>query len=237
MYTFSPSTHDVRAMDRIAPDLGTLRTRARAIALALEQDIGEGRIAPGQRLEEGALAQRFGVSRTPVREALRGLAGLGLVTIGTNGRAEVASLSASALLDMFEATAEIEASLARLAARRLDPAGRDALLAAHRAAIAAPDVEAFWTANGRFHDAIAAAAQNTVLAQTLDQLDRRIAAYRRLITWRPGRMQRSLREHEAIVDALLAHDADGAAAAMREHLRLLGDEAMALVRAVEGRAA
>jgi DNA-binding GntR family transcriptional regulator len=50
-------------------------------------------------------------------------------------------------------------------------------------------------------------------------------------------MQRSLREHEAIVDALLAHDADGAAAAMREHLRLLGDEAMALVRAVEGRAA
>lgn len=237
MYTFRASTHDIEAMDPFAPDLGTLRTRARAIGLALEQEIGDGRIAPGQRLEEGALAQRFGVSRTPVREALRGLAGLGLVTIGANGRAVVASLSASALLDTFEAAAELEASLARLAAGRLDPAGRDVLLAAHRDAATAPDVERFWAANGRFHDAIAAAAQNTVLAATLEQLDRRIAAYRRLITWRRGRMERSLREHQAIVDALLAHDADAAAAAMREHLRLLGDDAMALVRAVEGRAA
>lgn len=229
--------HEMAAMHPVAPDLGTLRTRARAIALALEQEIGDGRIAPGQRLEEGTIAQRFGVSRTPVREALRGLAGLGLVTIGANGRAVVASLSASALLDTFEAAAELEASLARLAARRLDPAGRDMLLTAHRDACAAPDVERFWEANGRFHDAIAAAAQNAVLAATLGQLDRRIAAYRRLITWRPGRMERSLREHQAIVDALLAHDADAAAAMMREHLRLLGDDAMALVRAVEGRAA
>lgn len=224
-------------MEHSAHDLGSLRTRARAIGEVLEMEIVAGVLTPGERLEEGALALRFGVSRTPVREALRALAGLSLVSIGANGRATVATLSATALLEAFEATAELEAALARLAAERLDAAGRDALLEAHGTGGSARDEEAFLEANRDFHDAVAAAARNAVLAETLNALDRRVAAHRRLLTWQPGRLQRSQVEHQAIVDAVLSHDGDAAARAMRLHLRLLAEDALAIVRAVEGRAA
>jgi DNA-binding GntR family transcriptional regulator len=209
------------------------RTRAVDLAERLERMILEGELTPGDRLDETALAARFGVSRTPVREALKQLAAIGIVRLLPHQGAMVAALSVGQILETFEVVAELEAFAARLAARRMTPGEAQHLLAAH-AACGAPGIDAdgFYRANRVFHLAIHAACGNAVLAEEIDRIDKRLVPYRRLITFRPGRIGQSLDEHQAIVDALLVRDEERAAAAMRQHLRVLGEDVLALSRAV-----
>lgn len=191
---------------------------------AIEDDILSGALKPGQRLDERKLAERFGVSRTPVREALQRLSAGGIVSLQVRQGATVVQLDIADLFDAFTVVSELEALAAAQAARRIRPEQRTLLLEASKAcaeAARAAQHEAFNEANGRFHDTIVAASQNRVLARQLRTAQLLTAPYRRTITYQPGRMADSIGEHEDIVVAIL--DSDGAAAAdrMRRHVNQL----------------
>lgn len=201
-------------------------TRADQLRRALEEDIFSGRLKPGDRLDEQSLAQRFEVSRTPVREALRQLSASGLVEVRPRQGAVVSVITLPRLVEMFEVMAELEAMCARLAARRMSDAEREhlkeSLLACegHEQKI---DLEGYYAANKVFHDAIYDGSHNEVLAEMTRSLHRRTAPYRRHQLNRPGRISDSLAEHREVVDAILSYDAEAAGRAMSRHVNVQGD--------------
>jgi DNA-binding GntR family transcriptional regulator len=203
---------------------------------ALEDDIVAGRLRPGQRLDEVSLAERFGVSRTPIREALIQLSASGLVDIRPRRGAHVTLLGPRELVESFELMAEIEASCARLAAARMSAADRAAIAAAHaecREAVAAGDDAAYYPANAVFHAAIYAATGNRVLGAEALRLQRALQPYRRLQLKVPRRMDASFAEHEAILEALFAGDGATAAERLRAHVLVQGERFMSLLAALE----
>ena len=196
------------------------------IARRLEEDLLRGRVRPGQRLDERELSERYGVSRTPVREALQRLAASGLAVARGRQGLQVTRFSVGALLDALSVDAELEALASAQAARRITSGQRTALLAAHEAcaaAIAAQDHDRFYDANIDFHHAIATASHNLVLQDELRRLALRTAPYRRAITVQPGRMAASQPEHAGVMEAILQADATDAARLMREHVGMLTD--------------
>ena len=196
------------------------------LARTLEEEIATGQLQPGERLDEVSLANRFGVSRTPIREALRTLASSGLVEIRPRRGAAVASFSLAALSEMFEAMAELEALCARLAARRMTEEERDALAAAHEACVAAArsgDADQYYFANVRFHELIYEGSHNGYLAEQVRALRRRLHPYRRLQLRVRGRIESSLAEHAAVVAAIRAADQTGSEAALRAHVAIQGE--------------
>ena len=110
--------------------------RAEALRDELEQDIVTGTLRPGERLDEQSLAARFGVSRTPIREALMQLATAGLVTLQQRRGAFVAWLSLKEIIERFEVMAALEGACGALAARRITDEERQELLEAHEACAA-----------------------------------------------------------------------------------------------------
>ena len=166
---------------------------------ALEDDIVAGRLKPGQRLDEVGLAERFGVSRTPIREALIQLSASGLVEIRPRRGAFVVLLGPRELIESFELMAEIEAACGRLAVQRMGPSDRDAIAATHEAcrmAVAMGNEEDYYPANARFHAAIYAATGNRVLAGEALKLQRGLQPYRRLQLKVPRRVEASFAEHQ-----------------------------------------
>ena len=204
-----------------------------SLVTAIENDILEGRLRPGDRLEEIGLARRFQVSRTPIREALRQLAASRLIELKPRLGATVARPTSAEVVELFEVVAELEGIAARLAAERMEAADLAAIEAAHAAcqrAAGGDDAAAYYRVNGEFHRAIHAAARNLVLVEEIRVLDKRLSPYRRFITFRPGRTQEALREHDEILAALRARDAGRAGAAMRDHVRILGEDALFLAK-------
>lgn len=196
------------------------------IARRLEEDILRGRVQPGHRLDERELSARYGVSRTPIREALQRLAAGGLAAARGRQGLQVAQFSVADLLDALSVVAELEALAAAQAARRITPDGRAALEDAHAAcgrAVEAGAFDAFYDANIDFHDAIAAASHNRILQDELRRLSLKTAPYRRAITVQPGRMPASQPEHGAVMDAILRSDDEAAATLMRRHVSLLSE--------------
>lgn len=196
-------------------------TASSQLRAALETDILTGAIAPDARLDEASLAKRFGVSRTPIREALQALAAAGLITIRPRRGATVNAPDFRRLIEMFDLMAEMEALCARQAARRLTPPDRAAILAtleACRAAAEIGDTDTYYYENERFHQAIYAASQNGFVAEQALALQKRLASYRRLQLRVRNRMMSSFAEHEAIVQAILAGDEELAAQRLRGHV-------------------
>jgi DNA-binding GntR family transcriptional regulator len=192
----------------------------------IEEQIATGELPPGCALDEATLAEQHGVSRTPVREALIQLAAEGLIEIRPRRGAVVTSIGPGRLLEMFEVMAELEAMCARLAARRMSTAERADLLAAHQACEAArtdQDSDAYFYCNERFHAAIYAGSHNAFLSEQAQQLQRRLRPYRRLQLRVRNRISTSFAEHETIVNAILAGDANKASAALRDHVVVQGE--------------
>jgi DNA-binding GntR family transcriptional regulator len=192
----------------------------------LEQAIIKGELPPGTRLEEQELARRYGMSRTPVRETLRLLASSGLVEMRLRQGAVVATLTIPRLIQMFQVMAELEGLCARLAARRVAPQAVKQMEESHRAcadALAANDPETFYEANRVFHEAIYSASNNPFLEEQTRALRNRVAPYRRYVTYQPGRMIETVREHEAVLNAIRSGDAETAGRLMRDHVNLLDD--------------
>lgn len=202
-------------------------TLADRIRKELETAISAGRIEPGSRLDEQEIADRFGVSRTPVREAFRLLAASNLVELRGRQGAMVRSIGGHTLVEMFQVMAELEGLCARLAARRITPAQIARIDAIHLRLedLATPDeVDAFYDVNQEFHEAIYEASCNAFLAEQTRRLRNQVAAYRRRVTRMPTRIAATLKEHAAVIEAIRAHDAERAHTAMRDHVNLLGDD-------------
>ncbi|MEM6491517.1 MAG: GntR family transcriptional regulator [Pseudomonadota bacterium] len=201
---------------------------------AIEQALVAGDFAPGDRLDEMALAVRFGVSRTPVREALTALESTGLVEIKPRRGAFVKALSAVDLLAMFETMAELEASCASFAAQRIDAAQEAALHAALAVCeAAADDPDAYYDANSDFHAVIYRSAGNHFLSAQTSALHLRLQPFRRLQLRVRGRVDQSIIEHRDIVSAVLDGDAQAAARRARDHVAVQGDRFMALLNSVD----
>ena len=196
-------------------------TRAERLADQLAQEITAGRLAPGTALEEVALAARHGVSRTPVREALRLLAATGLVEMRPRRGALVAAPAPDRLSDMFFVMAELEATCAALAAAVMRPAARMALQGLHAEMgrmVYDGNVAAYRAANVAFHQALYAGASNAYLAELAAATRMRLAPFRGAQLEAPDRLRRSHAEHGEILTAVLRGEREVAAAAMRAHL-------------------
>jgi DNA-binding GntR family transcriptional regulator len=199
--------------------------RARELKKVLEQDIATGALAPGTRLDELSLAGRFRVSRTPVREALRELAAIGLVEIRPRRGAVVAAVGLKDLLDMFEVMAELEGMCGRLAARRCTAEELAVLCRIHehsRRWVERDDPDAYYTANLDFHQAIYCGSHNHCLANQTKLLRNRLNPYRRLQLRRAGRLVSSFDEHGAIMAAIAARDSARAEQLLRVHVTVQG---------------
>jgi DNA-binding GntR family transcriptional regulator len=200
--------------------------RADALRDELEQDIVTGSLRPGERLDEQTLASRFGVSRTPIREALMQLASAGLVELQPRRGAFVASLSLREVIERFEVMAALEGACGALAARRLTEVERARLLEAHEACgreARSGDADAYYYANERFHQVLYDASHNGYLAEQTRQLHDRLKPYRRLQLRALARVAASLAEHQAVVDAVLAGDGERAERVLRDHILIQGD--------------
>lgn len=201
-------------------------TRSEALREAIENSIATGAFAPGMHLDETELAQKFGVSRTPLREALIQLASTGLVSIRPRRGAVVTDVTPQRLLEMFEVMAELEAMCGRLAARRMSEREHEALREAHRAceaACLASDPDGYYHENERFHHVIYAGAHSGFLFEQATALHRRLRPYRRLQLRVRNRLGASFSEHAQIVDALLQGDPDLAAERLRGHILVQGE--------------
>lgn len=210
-----------------APILVASTTRADKLRKTLEEMIVDGRLQPGARLDEMELARRFGLSRTPVREAIRSLIATGLVEMRGRQGASVTVPSIPALIEMFDLMSALEGLCAGLAARRATDEQKQRLRLAHaklEEAYEARDPERFYDINGQFHDILYESAHTHFLADQAIQLGRRLEPFRHHVTYQPGRMKATLNEHVRIMDAIDAGDSEAAEAAAKEHVRLLGDQ-------------
>ena len=201
-------------------------TLAEKLASAIADGILDGSLKPGIRLDEISLAQQHGVSRTPVREALRQLTTSGLIDMRPRKGAVVSKATPEQVEKLFVAMAEMEATCARLAAMSMTPIERRRLQARHetmQGLAKAGDRDAYSDANVAFHLAIYAGTHNEPIAEITRGLRRRVAPFRRAQFWVEGRLLRSSQEHDAVVRAILSGDAGGAHAAMLHHVSLVED--------------
>jgi len=216
-----PSSDIPNELDPVADEARPRAGRAAEIRAALQEEIENGKLAPGAALDERALAERFQVSRTPVREALQQLAALDLVRIAPRQGVSVARLSVGKLRAILEAISELEASCAKLAARRIDDALRrrldDALARCQDAAVNGGAAE-YALANNIFHEAIYAGSRNEFLADQIRLARRLVQRYRPRDFQNPAQINKSLQDHLKIVRAIQSGDEALAAQAMALHV-------------------
>ena len=201
-------------------------TLTEKLATAIADGILNGTLKPGVRLDEISLAHQHGVSRTPVREALRQLTTSGLIDMRPRKGAVVSQATAAEVESLFVAMAEMEATCARLAAMSMTPVERRRLQARHEAMTALAlqgELDAYSDANVGFHLAIYAGAHNEPIADVTRGLRRRVGPFRRAQFQVKGRLTRSNQEHDAVVRAILAGDPAAAHAAMLHHVGLVED--------------
>lgn len=211
------------AMDRNLSDI---------IADELETLILEGGLEQGARLDEVQLANRFSVSRTPIREALQRLTNSGLVELKPRRGAFVRQPGPVELIQMFELMSELEAVAARIAADRIS----DAALATLRKinarcndAVMAQDTDGYYAENETFHAVIYRESGNEFLEAECLRLQRRLQPFRRIQLRLRGRLRQSMDEHEAIVEALVRGDGPDAATHIRAHVAVQGEKFHALM--------
>jgi DNA-binding GntR family transcriptional regulator len=211
-------------------------TKADEIALVVEQAIVSGELSPGTVLRQEQLSERFAVSRTPVREALRRLAALGLVSFEPNRGVRVRTLSREELREAFLVRAELESLATELAAPRMTEADLDELerveaefsRATQELRARPRDGDDRWRltsewvrANHGFHDVIYRVADAPLVERLAKSARRSFSGH---AVWAPGgsetdaRYERNEREHRAIIAALRAGNPPGARVLAREHV-------------------
>ena len=203
------------------------RKRSDIIADELEGLILDGSYADGARLDEVQLAERFRVSRTPVREALHRLTQSGLVEQVPRRGVFVRQPGPVELIEMFEVMAELEAVCARLASSRITERALDdmkALNARCLEAVRQGQSDEYYEMNEVFHRMLYRQSGNAFLEQECLRLHRRLKPFRRLPLRVRGRLSQSLAEHEQVVAALEAGEGGAAASAIRAHVAVQGEK-------------
>lgn len=217
----------------------TRRSIPDEIAVSLRERILAGEFRAGEQLRQDALAGDYGVSRIPVREALRRLEAEGLVVLEPHKGAVVAGLEPAEIRELFEMRAVLEAELIRLAVPRLtaaDVAEATAALRAYEAGLAAGQVGDWGALNWRFHAALYRAAGRPRWLEALRDLNARTDRFIRLQLALTGALDRARSEHQAILTLARAGEADDAAALVRRHIHEAG-EALSAALALDQQAA
>ncbi len=187
----------------------------------LREAILSGRFQPGQRLLERELVEQMGVSRTPIREALRKLELQGFVTTVPYKGPIVAVPTLEDARAVFEVRAALEGQAVALFTQRADDVAIESLrghIGAADRALARGKIQGVLAANNRFHDEIAAGCSNRLLQSMLANLRDRIVLLRVESLSHPGRPPRSVAEHRAIVRAIARRDAPGAKRLIEGHV-------------------
>lgn len=190
---------------------------------SLREDILTNRLPPGKALQEAGIARALGVSRGPVREALRKLASEGLVNLEPRRGASVSSLSREEFLDAYRVREALEVLAIQLATRRLDQADIDRLNQLHEDMLQAAeeeDVERFFSSNSEFHTLFVDRSGNLMLQDMFYPLMDQMRRYRLRSMNLRGGLMRSCEEHEAIIEAVRDQEAERAADLLREHIQV-----------------
>ena len=212
------------------------RARSDIIADDLEGLILDGSFADGERLDEVQLAERFEVSRTPIREAFQRLALSGLVEQIPRRGIFVRHPGPVQLLEMFEVMAELEAICVRLAVTRITDTAIDTLKDINRRcqdAVDDQDLDRYYAENEVFHKTLYRHAGNSFLEDECLRLHRRLKPFRRLQLQLRGRLKQSMAEHEAIVDALDKGEGERAVMVIRQHVAVQGDKFHQLIASLK----
>lgn len=202
----------------------------------IENDIITGKMLPGQRLDERTLAQRFGVSRTPIREALLKMSSLGIVELRRNQGAFIAEISSSRMVGMLEVQAELKILAAKQSARRMTLEERQRLIALRDEmadCVEKQDLQKYFDKATELHDAICEGTHNSFLLESTRNVQICLCAYRRhlsRILHLP--IQTSLEENKNIVDAIVRGDAAEAERWMRQQTDIRQEEFADLITLV-----
>jgi len=204
----------------------TLTPRAlyEEVAELLRQRIFRRELEPGSWIDEMRIAEEYGISRTPLREALKVLAAEGLVTMKVRRGAYVTEVSERDLADVYHLLSLLESDAAAVVAERASPAQIEELRALHAEleAAAVPgkvDREHFFAVNERFHMRLLAIADNRWRDQMVADLRKVMKLNRHNSLLKAGRIAESLAEHRALMAAIEARDGPAAMARMREHFK------------------
>jgi len=199
----------------------------------ITQDISSGALRPGDQLEEAELAERFNVSRTPVREAISVMVSNGLLETRPRKGAYVRVLTPEELLDLFEVAAELEAMACRLAAGSLTEEHEKSIkiqLDKCKKAAKANDKKLYSICNLDFHDAIHQASRNKWLISQLKQTGVHLNSYRSIPYDVRGRLAKSAEEHQEIFDAILDGNENKSSELMRSHMMLQGKRLPSMIK-------
>lgn len=191
------------------------------VAERLRTSIFSHEFAPGSWIDEQAIAKEYGISRTPMREAIKILAAEGLITMKIRRGAYVTEVSKSDLNQIFTVLALLEGQACRETALKASEGQLEALDSIHmklERAAADRDLEQFFAINQSFHDKLQEISNNPWMKRVIDDLRKVLKLQRRDSLSKRGRMESSLLEHRKILSALLARDADLSEKLMKEHL-------------------
>lgn len=191
------------------------------VADQLRSALLRGDYAPGQRLVEAELCESLGVGRAALREAIRLLAGDGLIEIEPHRTARVRKVSKDQALQMAEVRSVVEVLLARRAASRATPADAAELVDIGRMmrdAVEAFDPMLYSELNERLHTRIAEIADHQVAAEVVNRLQVQLTRFQMRLSLKPGRPVATLVDHEKLIEAVASGDPDAAGEAMRTHL-------------------
>jgi DNA-binding GntR family transcriptional regulator len=210
-------------------------SQAERLCAVIEEEILSFKLKPGDKLDEARLAERYGTSRTPVREALRQLSSAGLIVLRPHRGAIVAKLGVRELIELLEVTAELEGACGRLAAKaglKSDFDAIDHALDVCRHNAVKNDIRGYQLANEAFHDAVSRASCNNFLIKMTEGVRKRGATYRRLDLERPNHLKVSLEEHARIASAIRDGLPDEADRLLQLHVLNIGTELARLISMV-----
>ena len=207
---------------------------SRLVADSIEEMILGGALQPGVRLNEVSLAQQFGISRGPLREALSMLEGAGLVRQEKNRSPHVRNIALSEAADIYDVRAGLDATAGRLLAARISDEQLGTLrdLTQAMCQVNANEIDRFHELNLAFHDTLVVMTGNAVLIDQYRKLCKLLVLFRRRNLLAPLAIPRFAEEHSDIVDLLAMRNAEGVAQALFEHAqggkaRMLNDGEMA----------
>lgn len=206
------------------------------VAARLRTMLVEGMIQPGAKLNERELCEKLGVSRTPLREAIKLLAAEGLVDLLPNRGAVAVRLTEADVMNTFEVLAMLEGMSGELAAQRVTDEELAEIQAMHyemMACFSRRDLSGYYRLNARIHSAINNAARNPVLVGTYRSINARVQSLRFRTNQNETKWQLAMKEHERMLEALAAHDATALRTVLVEHLIRKRDTIIDLMRAGE----
>ncbi len=209
-------------MARLQPiDLDTYQPLREAVCETLRDAIRKGILEPGERLMEVQLAEELGISRTPVREAIRKLEQEGYVIMMPRRGTYVSDISTNDVKEIFEIRSALESLATGLAARRIEPDELETLqnlLIEIEGYIAKNDMEKIVETDIKFHGLLYQVSRNERLVNIINNLKEQLARFRTLSMSYPGRLQETLEEHSEMVEAIANGDVSAARDAAEHHM-------------------